>query len=642
MRPVLKLLPYLLMFVVALALRLYGIETQSLWADEGGTIAVATRSLPQITHDTLQDVHPPLYFWLLHGWIQPTGTSVLAVRGFSALCGALAAALTALLARRWFGNTAAVIAGLTAACSPFAIHYSQETRMYALALLLGVLLWLALSAWRAQPHWRHLALYGVAALALLYTHYFAVTIVAASCLAGLLPLEPDQRGEDFVRARPSHSPFQRDAQRVYLRQTISWLAAHALVGALYLPLVWASRPRLSGWTAAKEPTGPLFIVQDLLRIYSIGPSTPAEWSPWLFGFLVLFGAGVMFGNRLHSNEWRYSILWLVLPVGLMVLLSLNQPYYKPRFLLPALPAFHLLLGAGAALIVTQAKRLSRVSWSGKPVIAVIALFVILAARQPLANEWFDPAYWRDDYRGIAQSIAASAGPNDALILNGQSQIETLDFYLKNSQARYLLPRFRPLEPAATIHELETIAGQHQRVYTIFYVLEEADPAGVMPNWLAEHAFRAGSRWYGDAELAIYEFGDLTGSLRTQQEHFGPQLQLIRSAADTTGGPGDAIRVQLEWQTNTPAEHPLNIFVHLLNGSGQIIAQYDGPLTAQPSTTWMSGETHTGRVAVLVPPGTPPGNYQLLIGVFDPVEGARLPRAGGGDSLILETVEVGEN
>src|SRR5215213_2341166 len=107
-----------LLFIVALALRLYAIERQSLWGDEGSSISLASRSLAQIVRDTANDAHPPLYFWVLHFWIRMFGTSVFAVRSLSALCGALMVSITYILGRRWFGHPAAVVAAMAALLSP--------------------------------------------------------------------------------------------------------------------------------------------------------------------------------------------------------------------------------------------------------------------------------------------------------------------------------------------------------------------------------------------------------------------------------------------------------------------------------------------------------------------------------------------
>ena len=96
-----------LIFIVALAVRLYAIDRQSLWGDEGSSISLASRSFAQIARDIANDAHPPLFFEALHIWMSMLGTSVFAVRSFSAVCGALTVSITYILGRRWFSQPAA-------------------------------------------------------------------------------------------------------------------------------------------------------------------------------------------------------------------------------------------------------------------------------------------------------------------------------------------------------------------------------------------------------------------------------------------------------------------------------------------------------------------------------------------------------
>ncbi len=94
----------ILIFLLALALRGYRLDGQSLWADEGNSAALASRPLAQIAHDSAHDIHPPLYYWLLHGWTRLAGTSEIALRSLSALLGLLLVWLIYLIGRRLHGQ----------------------------------------------------------------------------------------------------------------------------------------------------------------------------------------------------------------------------------------------------------------------------------------------------------------------------------------------------------------------------------------------------------------------------------------------------------------------------------------------------------------------------------------------------------
>src|SRR3989442_14853425 len=57
------------------ALRLHHLGWQSFWYDEGTSITVAPRDLSTILASAAADIHPPLYYLLLHGWVGLTRPS---------------------------------------------------------------------------------------------------------------------------------------------------------------------------------------------------------------------------------------------------------------------------------------------------------------------------------------------------------------------------------------------------------------------------------------------------------------------------------------------------------------------------------------------------------------------------------------
>ena len=608
-----------LVFALALLVRLYAIDRQSLWADEGSSIALSSRSLARIFSDTAVDAHPPLYYWVLHIWMSLFGTSVFAVRSLSAVCGALTASLVGLLGRRWFGRLDGAIAAVAALLSPLAIHYSQETRMYTLAALLGALAWLAFERWLVRPDLGRLALYWLAALGAICTHYFAAALVAAINLIWAIDLVM------AIRARRA-PPWTRAA---------SWLAAQALLLAVYLPLALRNRVTLANCpTIPRDAYGPAYVLADVLRVFSRGISVAPGWSAWPLIFLALALAGLAAGARrkLLPDRRLWAAAWLLVPLGLMLALALRQPLYQPRFLLPALPGFLLLIGHGAAAIGRRLRAPRRSA-------AVAALLLALGARQALLNEWFDPAFWRDDYRGMARDVAATAGSADALMFMGLSPLETFDRYYQGPQPRLVLPRARPIDQSATVGDLEQIASRYRRLYAFFYVPYEADPEGVIAGWLREHAFVSSNRWYGGVELVTYELGGWGGALQPVGADFGTRVRLERAGVEpTVVRPKEAARIVLEWRATGAPEPAWSVFAHLQDQSGTIVSQYDIPLLGDSAAP--PGDSRIQRrMAVPIPPDAPPGRYRLMLGVYDPSTGARLPVAGGADQIELAEITV---
>ena len=92
------------------------------------------------------DVHPPLYFWILHAWILLVGTHLWTGPALNAIFGLLCMFFLFLLAREVFRSaTKAAFAVLIWSLSPAVLSTSSQTRPYELLAMLTILF-----SWRAM------------------------------------------------------------------------------------------------------------------------------------------------------------------------------------------------------------------------------------------------------------------------------------------------------------------------------------------------------------------------------------------------------------------------------------------------------------------------------------------------------------
>ena len=112
-----------LVLLMALGLRLYRLDGQSLWYDEGVSAFMTTRDPAEIARAAAADIHPPLYYWLLAAWAVPFGRGELALRGFSVVCGVLGVWVTWRLGRTHYGEAVGLVAAALLALSPLAVQY---------------------------------------------------------------------------------------------------------------------------------------------------------------------------------------------------------------------------------------------------------------------------------------------------------------------------------------------------------------------------------------------------------------------------------------------------------------------------------------------------------------------------------------
>lgn len=105
--------------------------------------------------------------------------------------------------------------------------------------------------------------------------------------------------------------------------------------------------------------------------------------------------------------------------------------------------------------------------------------------------------------------------------------------------------------------------------------------------------------------------------------------------------GQALTLSLFWQAEKQASRPYTVFVHLVDNSGQIIAQQDNwPVQGSwPPACWQKGQPIHDTYQLAIPPETPLGTYQLYVGMYDSQNGTRLTTPTGQDAIALPLLTV---
>jgi mannosyltransferase len=179
---------WLLSFVaLAAVLRLVTVGRESLWFDEAVSYLAAMLPVSSILNNAVQSSHPPLYYLLLHLWMQWVPNTDLAARLLGLSYNLFLIPVIYLLACE-LGNErrAALGAALMVAVSPFHILYSHELRMYTQLMLLVSVGTLAYLRARRTGRWYWWLSFVFAWAAAIYTHLFAWLALVAIVLYALL------------------------------------------------------------------------------------------------------------------------------------------------------------------------------------------------------------------------------------------------------------------------------------------------------------------------------------------------------------------------------------------------------------------------------------------------------------------------
>lgn len=162
--------------VIFTYLTLPNLVAASAYFDEGYSAYLASVDLFMMAKYTALDVHPPLYYALLHFWQILVGNGVAELRLMSLFFGWMAILFGFLIVRRGFGHQAAWLGTILMALSPLFIRYGASMRMYTLALAIGLaatyFLMVALARKKRWP-W---VVYAILVAAGMWTNYFTALI----------------------------------------------------------------------------------------------------------------------------------------------------------------------------------------------------------------------------------------------------------------------------------------------------------------------------------------------------------------------------------------------------------------------------------------------------------------------------------
>ncbi len=109
--------------------------------------------------------------------------------------------------------------------------------------------------------------------------------------------------------------------------------------------------------------------------------------------------------------------------------------------------------------------------------------------------------------------------------------------------------------------------------------------------------------------------------------------------DRTIQAGKPYTVTLFWSSRVPIQQETQVFVHLLDANGSVVAGVDEALAqGYPLGLWRSGQVIPDQHRLAIDASSPPGKYSIEVGVYLPATGARLPvwidNARAADDRVL--------
>jgi len=294
---------------------------QSYWRDEAFSVLLASKSLKDILLLTVKDVHPPLYYFLLHFWIRLFGDAEYVTRTLSLIFHFLLVFSAFFLLKHLLKNwKVALLGALGILLNPFLIEYAFEVRAYSFFAFLIV------TATLFYLKKKHILASLFLALAI-FTHNFAIFFLIAFMAAWLYDNKEN---------------LQKRLSQFALLFTLPILT---FVG--WLKFLWNQWVKVGEGFWIKPKTSSILV--DTIRAFFRGSKDyPSKGMLYNLTLALIFMGTSYWVVKMTSDKdkdfskrsglslaFLFSIPFLIV----YIISSFWVPIYHERFLLPILPLF---------------------------------------------------------------------------------------------------------------------------------------------------------------------------------------------------------------------------------------------------------------------------------------------------------------
>ncbi len=639
----------ILILWLGFGLRIYQIDFQSIWWDEGHSIFVAEHSIPNIPTLPAMDVHPPAYFSLLHLWMGLTGNSEFALRYLSTIFSILTIALLwrfAVTLSPASSSQRLVIGGLAAlftALSPFYIAYAQEVRSYTMITFLAV--GSTFSLWQLirqeyQRTW--LITYILFTTACLYTHYFTIFLLLFQNLVWLIWV-----GQRSLTQQKIHWPSGQ-----------IWIVGQIVTFILFVPQLQLALRQVTTYTNPNlVPPSLSDFISHSWQAYTLGltiEATQVRWGMWLIVGVLVIASALLFvrqRNRSQSNDVSIAVsfllTWFLLPLLAYYLILQRQPSFEPRYMILITPSLFLFLALILSQLITKTTTLAY-----RATFYVFSGLIVISFAISLQSYFTNEAFFKDDSAGVAAWLAEETTANDVVYIDVPHPFH---YYAERANipapTRYL---FVDIHTAAKTLNAE--AASKDRFFWVTWWGSDTDPRRVIP-FLAEKRGRfveqRDFRGYQVSQFNLEsgQIFELPNQLTPLNATFGDVIQLDGLAYGETTQPGNPAWVTLHYTLVRDTDTNYKASLRLRDLSGQQVSQLDQDLFNDRHFRTADWPLHDPTLnqainvyTLPVAPDVAPGKYQLELVIYNaeppfPSEGVVGLPANDNVSAILGSIEI---
>ncbi len=644
------LLQVTLMTMLAAWIRLYSIGDKGLWYDEAATAVMARAALSEIIefHWLAGFEHPPLWILTMNLWARVFGQSETALRLIPAFAGVLTIPLLWLLLRTTWRSDLAIrqIATGLVALSPILIQYSQESRMYSIVVMLAIASVYATSRLMIRPRWRILLAFVLVNWMMLGFHYYSVLLLGAEALFVVITAIPKRRVEAkialglVISILPmvlwiSFSPGFQATAGVVLQEAsgteVPWLP---LMDKVWKDLSsgntspWAGR-----WVWPTQQTALSYLMLPAL----------------LIGLFVATRYRSPRSSTLSPEALAWGRLFAIILIIPVIVSLLFPNRIITRYFLFVSPFFYTILALG----ITRLWRTARILGAAGLLITVLVSVIGL-------NYYF-PIYVKSEYREMTAYLVSRLESTDGILIEAPRQHLLAKYYIPADLTIHPVPEVQlpdywpvtvpPVVPENVDGQVKTLLKQYDSLWLILAGEIEVDPGHFLEKYLMAVSYRTDCRDSLDVRLCHFISPEAASERLSTHPNitFSGELQLRTADISLYDTKHDDhyLLLALHWRAESSPTVDYKVTLRLLDAAGNAQTQRDslpiGPLL--PPTTWKSGDDMTGYMALKIPDNLQIGDYDIVVGLYDPNTLAPFPISETSERrewlLPLAYMSVGE-
>lgn len=373
---------------------------QPLWRDEAFSYFMAKKNIIEIIFLTAKDFNPPLYYFILHYWMNLFGSSEITLRSLSFIFFWANIYVVFLFLVNVFKmkQRKATLYLILFIVNPLLLYYAFEARMYSMFAFFATLSYYAFYKKSSR-------LYILATVAGLFTHYFMLLVVFSQFIFLLF----HKKNAEYIKQKVINislsffSPWlifflsQNKLQSSFWIEKPHLKDIFALLGIIY-----------TGNESAFYHGELISKIQNNVIYFSIVLSVITAIGIYLY---------IKKFSKKEQVSFQLLFIWGIGIASVVGLVSFIKPIYFPRYL--------IFTSVGFLLLIIYILEKIDIYWRA---IFITILFVLTFSNQKLQVEYRK----KSDFRKVLREIQAIADKNDPIYTN-DLDFFTIQYYLNKNK-----------------------------------------------------------------------------------------------------------------------------------------------------------------------------------------------------------------